>query len=178
MRWVAAGLLLVAALWARVRVYAMFRTRTSPAMILRFSYLGFSHSLHLPQLGRDTGRFVHWYEALSPQRRDALLAAAPRLLALARRIRLHTFSLRICTGDAAHAALWHGALHALGQTLCLSHPHCCTELRCQCSPQADFRIEGIVSLRLGQILLAALKFGIVYIKRRVPAWKSIPLRAL
>ena len=167
MHWLPVILLLASALMSRIRVYLMFRTESSPALILRITYLGVSRSLHLPQISRDTDRFTRWYKSLSPQRRDAFFSAAPRLLALIRLTRLHAFSLHIHTCDAAHAALWHGALPALRQTLCLFHPHCRHDLFCLCAPQPAVRLDTVFSLRVDQLLRTALRFAWSYSLRRL-----------
>lgn len=112
----------------------------------------------------------------------ALLRGGLRALNFARKhLRLDSLELNGVLGahDAALTALICGALSALGCTL-----GCCTSRPVRIAVQPDFaadrlsgELSGMISIRVGHIMLAALLGAFEYASGRFNRWISIPLKA-
>lgn len=99
--------------------------------------------------------------------RGALLRAA---LVLLRRIRFHG-DFALCAGDAAATALISGAV----LTLTLGHVRVFPDFS---TGPLRVRFRGMVSVKPGHIMLAALAWAQEVISGRISTWKSMRLRAL
>ena len=112
----------------------------------------------------------------------ALLKGGLRALNFARKhVRLDSLTLNgvLGTPDAALTALICGALTSLGYTL-----SCCTSRPVHIALQPDFsagrlsgELSGMISIRAGHIMLAALLGAFEYASGRFNRWISIPLKA-
>lgn len=84
----------------------------------------------------------------------------------------------IGTSDAALTALLCGSIASLGCALSCSFNHIRIDIRPDFSadhPRAD--LTGMISVRIGHIMIAALVGAIQYGSRRIKRWTSIPLNA-
>jgi len=100
------------------------------------------------------------------------------------RTALHTHRIRLnirgsfSTGDAAATALFYGSINALKHTL---HPHfhqISIDIMPDFSSSRSYAdLDGMISLRSGQIIRAALSGAVKNTTRRIKQWINTPSKA-
>lgn len=175
-----------------VTAVALFYLSAVPvqiAFILRFDgslRLGAGLSAFEPRRAQRRARTARLKKPTSskkwkPKHPAALLNAALKTLKLLSR-HLKLLSLRVegTVGlpDAAATALLCGAANSLDAALFAVTRRARISLRPDFSaPSARAELSGMISLRAGHIMLAALLGAWEYGLRRMKTWKSIPSRA-
>ena len=156
---------------AVIPVHIVFRLQTDAEKIFRIGISIFRPNLALKPARHKNKNFKP-PKVLHPP--DALSAAKTAL----RRIKIEQICLdgEFGSGDAASTALICGGISAIS---CMFSKR--TALRLTPDFSADrLRIDltGMISMRFGHIMTAALLGAFQYGLRRFKAWTSIPLKAL
>ena len=165
---VAAAVLLFYA--AAIPVHIAFRLQTDADVPFRFGISLFVPRRPLKSVRQNKKRF-RFPIKLHPA--DAFFAAKTALRQL--KIDRITLSGEFGSGDAAATALICGSISAIGCMICKR-----AALRLTPDFSADrLRVDltGMISLRAGHIMTAALLGAFQYGLRRFKAWTGIPLKA-
>lgn len=125
------------------------------------------------------GKFPHFWKKISWK--DALSGALRALRYASSHVRIERIRLNgtFASDDAALTALVCGGATALGGAL-----GCALGREVRFNLQPDFSggpmrvdLTGMISMRVGHIMLAALLGALQYGSRRLKEWTSIPLKA-